>query len=126
MKNLVVTVIIAVAVMTSFSKAKAQYAIPSFDVPVYVNTTFHDGSGIVADNQNGTREERKLRVRVNTSKSPESTWVYISVYKIGSGLAMGPFLVEDGQEFSMNIDDDQWGISVLSVSDNCYLSVWKE
>jgi hypothetical protein len=126
MKNLVVTVIIAVAVMASFSKAKAQYAIPSFDVPVYVNTTFHDGSGIVAKDQNGTREERKLRVRVNTSKSPESTWVYISVYKIGSGLSMGPFLVEDGQEFSMDVDEDLWGISVLSVSNNCYLSVWKE
>jgi hypothetical protein len=126
MKNLVVTVIIAIAVMASFSKAKAQYAIPSYDVPVFVNTTFQNGSGIVADNQNGTREERKLRVRVNTSKGTEGTWVYISVYKIGTGFQMGPFLVEENQEFTMNIDEDQWGISILSVSDNCYLSVWEE
>jgi hypothetical protein len=126
MKNLVVTVIVAIAVMASFSKAKAQYAIPAYNVPVFVNTTFHDGSGVVADDQNGTREERKLKVRVNTDKSSETTWVSISVYKIGTGFQMGPFLVEEGTDFSMNIDEGQWGINVLSVSSNCYLSVWEE
>lgn len=126
MKNLLVTVIIAVAVMASFSKAKAQYAIPSFDVPVFVNTTFQDDAGVINNDGNSSREERKLRVRVNTSKSSDGSWVYISVYKLGSGLQMGPFKVEDDEEFSMNIDEGNWGISVLSVSDNCYLSVWDE
>lgn len=126
MKNLVVTVIIAVAVMASFSKAKAQYAIPSYDVPVFVNTTFEDVNSWTINNDNSTREERKLRARVNTSKSSEESWVYISVYKIGTHLQSIPFLVEEGSGFTMTIDDGLWGVTVESASNNCYLSVWEE
>jgi hypothetical protein len=126
MKNLVVTVIIAVALMATASQVKAQYAIPSFDVPVFVNTTFQDASIVGVNNDNGTREERKIKVRVNTSKSSDGTWVYISVYKVGTNLATPPIKVEAGNEFSMDIDEDQWGVSVVSVSNNCLLSVWDE
>jgi len=126
MKNLVVTVIIAVALMATASQVKAQYAIPSFDVPVFVNTTFQDASIIGINNNDGTREERKLKVRVNTNKSSDGTWVYISVYKVGSNLSTPPIKVEDGNEFSMDIDESQWGIRIVSVSNNCVLSVWDE
>jgi len=126
MKNLVVTVIIAVAVMASFSVAKAQYAIPSYNVPVFVNSTFQDGNSWTLHNDNSTREERKLKVRVNTDKSSENPWVYISVYKIGTHLQSIPFLVEAGSEFSISIGNGQWGVTVISASDNCYLSVWEE
>ena len=125
MKNLVVTVIVAIVVMASFSQANAQYAIPAFDVPVLSNTTFEDDS-FSWSNEEGTREERKLKVRVNTSTSMQAKWILISVYKIGSPFHMGPFKVREGRDFTFGIDNDQWGITVLQASSNTSVSVWDE
>ena len=124
MKNLVVTLIIAFAVMASYSQATAQYAIPSFDVPVYVNTTF-EGDDWVSNNDN-SREERKLKVRVDNSSRNAEAWVLISVYKVGSPFAMGPFKVKENQIFTKKIDDGNWGVKVLGTSGSCLLSVWDE
>jgi len=111
MKNLVVTLIVAIAVMASYSQAQAQYGIPSFDVPVVENTT---------------REERKLKVRVNTSRSNNGSWVVISVYKLGTRLQTRLITVVEGNDFSMNIDNGTWGITVYRASADCVLSVWDD
>ena len=124
MKNLV-TVIVAIVIMASFSQANAQYAIPSFDVPVVENTTFTDDS-FSTSNEEGTREERKLKVRVHTSQSMQAKWILISVYKIGSPFQMGPFQVREGSDFTYNIDDDEWGVTILKASKLTSVSVWDE
>lgn len=125
MKNLVVTIIVAIFVMASFSQVQAQYAIPSFDVAVVANTTFEDNSWTVND-QNGTREERKLKVRVNTSTSMQATWALVSVYKVGAPFQTQVILVEDGEDFEMNIYDGLWGVIIHDASQYCMLSVWDE
>ena len=62
MKNLVVTVIVAVIVMASFSQVQAQYAIPSYDVSLNTsNITFEDSELIFPN----SREERKIFVEVD-------------------------------------------------------------
>ena len=123
MKNLVVTLIVAIAVMASYSQAQAQYGIPSFDVPVVENTTFTDNDW---SNDDGTREERKLKVRVNTSRSNNGSWVVISVYKLGTRLQTRLITVVEGNDFSMNIDNGAWGITVYRASADCVLSVWDD
>lgn len=123
MKNLVVTLIVAIAVMASYSQAQAQYAIPSFDVPVVENTTFTDNDW---SNDDGTREERKLKVRVNTSRSNNGSWVVISVYKLGTRLQTRLITVAEGDDFSMKIDNGAWGITVYRASADCVLSVWDD
>jgi len=98
MKNLVVTLIVAIAVMASYSQAQAQYGIPSFDVPVVENTTFTDNDW---SNDDGTREERKLKVRVNTSRSNNGSWVVISVYKLGTRLQTRLITVVEGNGYKL-------------------------
>mgnify|MGYP003572456917 FL=1 len=122
MKNLVVTVIVAIVVMASYSQANAQYAIPSYDVPVYSNMTFEDTAW---SNGDDSREERKLKVRVETnSYAPRTAWVHISVYNKDTGLSVGPIQVKEGTDFTMNINEDQWGVGVLRSSKSALLSVW--
>lgn len=124
MKNLVVTVIVAIVVMASYSQANAQFAIPSFDVPVYDNMTFEDSAWTNGDD---SREERKLKVRVETnSNSSRSVWVRIYVYNKDNGLSVGPIFVKEGTDFTMNINEDQWGVGVIKSSKSCKLSVWDE
>ena len=126
MKNLVVTLIVAVVVLASYSQAQAQYAIPSFDVPVVANTTFQDNDW--SNDNDGIREERKLKVRVNTgtSRSDDGAWVVISVYKVGTRLQTKLITVVEGVDYTMNIDEDHWGVKVYQASTNCLLSVWDE
>lgn len=122
MKNLVVTVIVAIVVMASYSQANAQYAIPSYDVPVYSNMTFEDTAW---SNGDDSREERKLKVRVETnSYAPRTAWVHIYVYNKDTGLSVGPIQVKEGTDFTMNINEDQWGVGVLRSSKSALLSVW--
>jgi len=123
MKKLVLIAIVALVAAVPFKKANAQFTIPAYNVQVTANTTFED-SGFSAQNQD--REERILTVDVEDQhRSSDNAWVSIVLYKLNGNLSVGPFKVKEGKTFQMTLDDDDWGVQVMSASDDASMSVWE-
>jgi hypothetical protein len=125
MKKIIIISIIALVAFLPFKKANAQYTIPSYDVQVTANTTFED-SGFTSQDED--REERWLTVEVEDEHrgGDEYAWSVITIYPLGGGFSMGPFLVLQDMPFQMNLNDEDWGVKVIIASEDCKMSVWED
>jgi len=124
MKKLVLIAIVALVAAIPFKKANAQFTIPAYNVQVTANTTFED-NGFSAQNQD--REERILTVDVEDQhRGSDNAWVSIVLYKLNGNLSVGPFMVKEGKTFQMPLDADNWGVKILSASEDASVSVWED
>ena len=122
MKNLVVTVIVAIIVMASFSQVQAQYAIPSYDVSLNTSgITFEDNELIIPN----SREERKIFVEVEVNgRSQQKVVVFIKLYKLDGSMQTAPIRVEQGHVVEFLAGDEAWGVQVMRTAPNSKMSVW--
>ncbi len=124
MKKLILIAIVALIAAVPFQKANAQFTIPAYNVQVTANTTFED-NGFNAQNQD--REERYLSVDVEDQhRGSDEAWVTIVLYKLNGNLSIGPFKVKEGKTFQMALNADNWGVKVLSASEDASMSVWED
>lgn len=107
MKNLVVTVIIAIVVMASFSQTNAQSVIPVDDPGKIISI---DAGDIIEIGEIGVGidEERKIYVQVedgnNTDSNGNGTKVHFKVIS-NDGQNMGSYNFKYGQSAEINIPE---------------------
>jgi len=138
MKKLILSLLVIASVTVLTNKAYAQYAIPSFDVPVIADpTTFVE---VTSSSYNATtnftksnpllqkptsREERKLNVTIRDNDVQTTAWVGIEIYSLDESITYGPYTVYEGALFEKLLSNEyEWGVRVLTASEDCEMSVW--
>jgi len=134
MKKFILVLLTVVVATALTSKVSAQYSIPSYDVPVIADpTTFEEASvsnmtmSIEPFKNPKTREKRKVLVEAIDKDVSKGAWVSIRIYSLDNTIIYGPYLVNEGIVFEMELDADyKWGVKAIDASDNCKMSVWFE
>jgi len=138
MKKLILSLLVIASVTVLTNKAYAQYAIPSFDVPVIADpTTFEE---VTSSSYNATtnftksntfkekptgRERRKLNVTTIDNDIQTTAWASIEIYSLDGNITYGPYTVYEGAPFEKSLSEAyEWGVRVLSASESCEMSVW--
>ncbi len=138
MKKLILSLIVIAAVTVLTNKAYAQYAIPSYDVPVVADpTTFEETSKSSSYSispftklspfsiQPVNRGKRKLNVTTKDNDIGTTAWATIEIYSLDGNITYGPYTVYEGTPFSILLSEDyEWGVRTLDSSTDCEMSVW--
>lgn len=134
MKNLLIILLAISASIIFSSEAVAQYSIPSYSVEIVSDpTTFEEEATdhsqllstkpIFIQAPNG-KEERKMNVRIRPISPAQSANATIEIYSLDGVDVLGPFYITDAAVFEQVIDEREWGVRVLSASENNEMSVW--
>jgi len=133
MKNLIITILVAFVAMAPFKESNAHnsprvqnYSIPAYNVPVSQNTIFQEINHFATDN-NTSRERRTAHCDVDTSTPPSSPNAIIAVvqfFSLDGQDVYGPYNVYEDETLDVDIDDRQWGVTILEVMNESEMSVW--
>jgi len=140
MKKSIMTMLVVIVAITLTSKLSAQYSIPSFNVPVIGDpTTFEEvletsasfgSTNLLYFNPFGqkpiNREEKKLKATTSDPNTNTTSCIMFEVYSLDGTDIYGPFTVYEGEIFEICIDEREWGIRVLTASEESEMSVWIE
>ena len=140
MKKIILSLFVIAAVTVLTNKATAQYAIPSYDVPVVADpTTFEETSRSssysispftkinVLSIQPVGKGERKLIVTVKDSNINTTAWVIINIYSLDGSITYGPYTVTEGIDFEKYLSTDyEWGVSTIDASVGSEMDVFFE
>ena len=135
MKNLIISILVAFVAMASTTQANAQtyhaknqsYSIPAYNVPVNQNTTFQELPSIFKEDPHGDRARKTVHCDVETQNPPSSQNAVIAVvqlYSLDGQQIVGPFNVYEDETLDVDVDDLEWGVTILEVMDNSTMSVW--
>ena len=120
-----VTLVSIACLFTGFQALKAQYPIPSYNIPVYPHATFQEqvaGGG----NSDNCTEKRQVVIRTscgNLARGNCSATVW--VYSLDGKTVYGPYTVYGGETLRVDIDDREWGVYV-EAEDTVIVDVWIE
>ncbi len=96
------------------------YPIPSFNVLV-------DPAAIFQDMQGGSNSKAKRQEHVHVGHSNKldssSCFAIVTFYTLDHQSVLGPYTVNCGETLSVEIDDQEWGVSVTSLTE-IEVSVW--
>ena len=133
MKKLILALFIIAAITALNNKTFAQYAIPSYDVPVIADpTTFEEtatqsttsGFNLISANP-ASRGERKVNVRVIDNDMQTTASSTIEIYSLDESITYGPYTVYEETTFELLLTEEyEWGVRVLAASEGCEMSVW--
>lgn len=136
MKNLIIAVLVAFVAMAPFKDTNAQfkskiqnYSIPAFNVPVSNNTTFEQPQNIFKKAPEGDRERIRANVEVQPPypmNAPNAIIATVEFYSLDGQTVVGPFDVYEDEILEVDLDDAEWGVTVLEVIDGSEMSVWME
>jgi hypothetical protein len=104
---------------------KAQYPIPSFNVPVYPKATFEEHSEPVpACDQVLEKRDIVIRSTCGFASAVECT-ATVYVYSLDGQNVLGPFTVHCNETLVVGIDSREWGVLIET---NCEMTidVWTE
>lgn len=135
MKNLIISVLVAFVAMAPITQTSAQtfkssvqnYSIPAYDVPVNQNTSFQEPIQIFKKAPNGDRERRTAHVDVETQNpplSPSAIIAIVQLYSLDGQDVYGPYNVYENEILDVEVDEREWGVTVLQVMDESEMSVW--
>lgn len=138
MKKVLLSLLVIAAVTVFTSSTFAQYAIPSYDVPVIADpTTFEEAvpttsfyvSPFTKANQTNQVSvpdgRRKLNVTTIDSNINTTAWATIEIYSLDGNITYGPYTVYEGLPFSQFLSDEyEWGVNTIDASEGCEMSVW--
>lgn len=100
-----------VADPTTFEEDVTDHSQPSSTKPIFVQAP-------------NSKEERKMNVQVSSSNPGQSATATIQIYSLDQENILGPFYVTDIAILEQGIDEREWGVQVLSSSENCKISIW--
>jgi hypothetical protein len=96
-------------------------------------TTFEEGATQSSNHRRpsfiqlpASDEERQMKVSVVRKNGEELATAIVSVYSLDKESVLGPFTVNEGTVLSQTIDERDWGVEVLSISEESEMSVWIE
>ncbi len=138
MKNLLFILVAFITFVIS-NETIAQFTIPSYNVEIVAEPTTFEESGnqvsvfsqinhrkpLLIQTQNSD-EERKIHVKVSSSDPEQSAYATVLIYSLDEEYVLGPFYVTDESILEQSIDNRDWGVEVVSASENCKISTWIE
>jgi hypothetical protein len=138
MKKLILSLLVIASISVLTNKVYAQYAIPSFDVPVVADpTTFEEMSRSsnnfttpTAKNNSLSKKpisrgERKLNVELKSNDDKTMSSASIEIYSLDVSTTYGPYSVYEGTPFQKFLNEEyEWGVRILFATSGCEMSVW--
>ncbi|HEY9113060.1 MAG TPA: hypothetical protein VIN10_00080 [Bacteroidales bacterium] len=135
MKNLIISILVAFVAMAALPQANAQtfksnvqnYSIPAYDVPVSQNTNFQEPIQVFKKNPKGDRARRTAQVDVETQNpptSPNAVIAIVELYSLDGQDVYGPYSVYENEILNVEVDEREWGVTVIQVMENSEMSVW--
>lgn len=133
MKNLIISILVAFVAMASTTQSNAQtlnakyqnYSIPAYDVPVTQNTTFQQTNPFFE--KNGNRARKTVHCDVETQNpplSPNAVIAIVQLYSLDGQDVTEPLNVYENETLEVEVDERNWGVTILQVIDNSTMSVW--
>lgn len=135
MKNLIISILLAFVATAFISQVNAQtfkssvqnYSIPAYDVPVTPNTTFQEPVHVFKKAPNADRERRTAHVDVETQNpptSPNAIIAIVNLYSLDGQDVYGPYNVYQNEVLDVEVDDREWGVTIIQVMEDSDMSVW--
>jgi hypothetical protein len=120
MKKLVL--VIAVLFFAAGFQAKAVKPIPSYHSPMYGLANFQEKHIPL---KNGPKEKRDMNVQSTVSGGgPKLAIVY--VYSLDMATILGPFYLYGDDKITVQVDEREWGVFVLTDEQHMTVSVWSD
>jgi hypothetical protein len=124
MKKILLITVFAVLLLAPFTSIEAQIEIPAYNVELTGSTiTFEENHPPLPFM---SAEERKLNVDAIDNSPSTTASINIIVYKLDATIVYGPYTVYEGSVFDMDIDENEWGVDIISYSSGAIASVWFE
>jgi|GEM_PF-1249766 len=144
MKKVILSIILIASVAIFANTAVAQYAIPSFNVPVIADpTTFEEvtsaspstnpeltktlQSNPFSQKPSASDGERDLYIKVKDRDIATTASAIVEIYSLCGSITYGPYTVTEGNTLIKTLSTNyQWGVSTLSSTEGCEMDVWFE
>ncbi|RLD45222.1 MAG: hypothetical protein DRI89_01670 [Bacteroidetes bacterium] len=139
MKKLVMTLLVVVAATTLTTKLSATNPIvssslltiaePTTFVEVWETNAFLNTNPFCFDpltQRTMTMGEKKMKVKVDDNTPVSTATAEVEIYSLDGIDVLGPFTVTEGVVLEVDIDNREWGVSTLEVSQGAEISYWVE
>jgi hypothetical protein len=114
-----ILVFIALTIAVCF-QAKAVKPIPSYNSPLYNLANFQEKQH---NDKNGIKEKRDMCVQ-STTTGGGHTNATIWIYSLDFRTILGPFILTDNDKITVQVDEREWGVLVLTDAAHLSVSVW--
>ena len=123
MKKLFVSIIFLAAAV--FNQSFAVKPIPSYNVKVNNTANFQEQTSGSQLYTPPTEGKRQMNVETTCSRGVNNGFcsAMIWIYRLDYQKILGPYYVNGGETLTVNIDDNPWGVFVMT-NDQLIVSVW--
>jgi len=138
MKKLILSLLVIASISVLTNKVYAQYAIPSYNVPIVADPTTFEEMSPSSNNfttptvKNSSlskkpisRGERMITIKTKGYDDATTACASIEIYSLDVSTTYGPYAVYEGTPFQKLLNDDyEWGVRILFATSGCEMSVW--